>query len=582
MNTESNNKNTASTFALLGKIISHLDADRKKQLTFLFILSIFASIAESISIAMLIPFIGFFINPELYEFNNFFKTVFEFFKIDNNKEILATVTFSFALIVIISGYIKFKFIKISNQITEYITSDFRIKIFKFLINQDFSYYFKHGSNEILSNMSQKITSLTTILLSSLNILNSIFIISCITSVLVFNEPFYTPIIVFCIGLFFFIIFKIKANSILAKGKKISLNQNLIIDIFENTVGYLPEIIIYNLKNFYTSILTKTSRKIAQYTSEIRTIGQTPRILLEVFVIVFVIIFIYFSGFVERSTEANISYLAILAFGAQKSLPLINSIYNYSVNFRGATPNVIGFLNILDSGQNKIVENNHYETLDFNKSILLKDISYCYDKGLPNILNSISLEINRGDKIVIKGETGSGKSTLTNIISGLLKPTKGKILIDGVEITKKNEINWQKNISIVPQSIFLNDASISENIAIAEHLNEIDLDRVKKSAKLAYIDRFIENLPNKYNEEVGERGVRLSGGQRQRIGIARALYRNSKLIILDEPTNALDADTENLLMNSITNLRGDITVIMISHSNSSLSFFDKVIDLDNFK
>jgi len=582
VNTESNNKNTASTFALLGKIISHLDADRKKQLTFLFILSIFASIAESISIAMLIPFIGFFINPELYEFNNFFKTVFEFFKIDNNKEILATVTFSFALIVIISGYIKFKFIKISNQITEYITSDFRIKIFKFLINQDFSYYFKHGSNEILSNMSQKITSLTTILLSSLNILNSILIISCITFVLVFNEPFYTPIIVFCIGLFFFIIFKIKANSILAKGKKISLNQNLIIDIFENTVGYLPEIIIYNLKNFYTSILTKTSRKIAQYTSEIRTIGQTPRILLEVFVIVFVIIFIYFSGFVERSTEANISYLAIFAFGAQKSLPLINSIYNYSVNFRGATPNVIGFLNILDSGQNKIVENNHYETLDFNKSILLKDISYCYDKGLPNILNSISLEINRGDKIVIKGETGSGKSTLTNIISGLLKPTKGKILIDGVEITKKNEINWQKNISIVPQSIFLNDASISENIAIAEHLNEIDLDRVKKSAKLAYIDRFIENLPNKYNEEVGERGVRLSGGQRQRIGIARALYRNSKLIILDEPTNALDADTENLLMNSITNLRGDITVIMISHSNSSLSFFDKVIDLDNFK
>ena len=164
----------------------------------------------------------------------------------------------------------------------------------------------------------------------------------------------------------------------------------------------------------------------------------------------------------------------------------------------------------------------------------------------------------------------------------MKPTKGKILIDGVEITKQNETNWQKNISIVPQSIFLNDASISENIAIAENLNEIDIDKVKKSAKLAYIDRFIENLPNKYNEEVGERGVRLSGGQRQRIGIARALYRNSKLIILDEPTNALDAETENLLMNSITNLKGDITVIMISHNNSSLSFFDKVIDLNNFK
>jgi ABC-type bacteriocin/lantibiotic exporter with double-glycine peptidase domain len=144
------------------------------------------------------------------------------------------------------------------------------------------------------------------------------------------------------------------------------------------------------------------------------------------------------------------------------------------------------------------------------------------------------------------------------------------------------MNWQKNISIVPQTIFLNNASILENIAIAVKLDEIDVVKAKNCASLANISSFIEKLPNQYNEKVGERGVRLSGGQRQRIGVARALYRDASLIILDEPTNALDLETENLVMNSLSNLKKDITVIMISHSNNSLKYFDKIIDLNKFK
>ena len=172
--------------------------------------------------------------------------------------------------------------------------------------------------------------------------------------------------------------------------------------------------------------------------------------------------------------------------------------------------------------------------------------------------------------------------MINLISGLINPTEGKVLIDNTEINSENIKNWQKNIAIVPQTIFLNDASILENIAIAINFSLIDVERVKACAKLAQIDKMIENLPNKYNEKVGERGIRLSGGQRQRIGVARALYRNASLIILDEPTNALDLETENLIMNSITKLRKDITVIMISHSNNSLKYFDKIIDLNELK
>lgn len=582
MKSNLNNSNTASALNVLRKIRPHISFERKKQLTKVSILSLFASISESISIAALIPFISFFINPESYLFNSFFKTIFYFLNIDNKDEILGFVSALFIFAVITSAYLKLKYIKITNSVTENITSDFRIKIFNFLINQNYNYYFTHGSKEVLSNLSQKTSSFSTIIFAAINILNSILISLAIVTVLIFNEPLYTPIIISIIVLFFFIIFKVKANSILKKGQRVNINQNFLIDIFENTVGYLPEVFVYNLKKFYSSILIKISKETAHSGAEIRSIAMFPKIYLETFIIVFVVAFIYLSGFSNRSTEINISYIAILAFAAQKIIPLINGVYIMLVNSKGITPTVLSFLNILEQNKKEIIEDEKYENLKFDKTIILEKISFQYEENLPKILDETTIKINKGDKVVIKGETGSGKSTLMNIIAGLLIPSSGRFLIDDVEINESNIKNWQKNISIVPQSIFLNDSTILENIAVAENLNEIDFSRAKKSAQIAQIDTFIENLPDKYNEKVGERGVRLSGGQRQRIGIARALYRNTSLIILDEPTNALDFATEKLVLESIIKLRKDITVIMISHSNESIKYFNKIVDLNNKK
>ena len=582
MNIDNKNKKIPSPSSIIKKIYSYLDVERKNQLKALLVLTIFASLAESISIAILVPFISFFVNPEIYLFNGFFKTIFNFLNIKDKKDMLFVISFLFILIVLVSSYLKLKYTKLTNETVENITSDFRINIFDFLINQDFSYYFKHGTNEIMSNVSQKTGRFAVMIFAVINIFNSILITTGIILVLIFNEPFYTPILILIIGLFFFIIFKIKANSVFQKGQKVNQNLDFIINIFDNTVGYLPEIIIYNLKNFYLSIMTKASRSAATSSSGIRTISSIPRIFLETFVIILAIFFIFISSFSERSIEINISYLAILAFAAQKCLPLVNSVYMMSINFKGCTPTVLSFFDILEKGKKKIVESKYYEALSFNQSIKLQKISYKYNANLPKVLNNVILEIKKGEKVVVKGETGSGKSTLINIISGLLDPTEGRILIDDTEIKIENKKNWQKNISIVPQAIFLNNASILENIAIGINRNVIDIDRVKKSAKLAHINDFIENLPNKFNEEVGERGIRLSGGQKQRIGIARAFYRNSNLIIMDEPTNALDLVTENLVIESIKSLSKNITVIMISHSNNTLKYFDKIIDLDKLK
>ena len=581
MNTKIENNNL-SALSILKKIFFHLDDKRKSDVKFLFFLSFLSSFAETISIAMLIPFISFFVNPESYLFNNLFSVFFDFFNIKSEQDILAAITFIFVLVVLLSTYVRIKFLKLSNETSDLVSSDFQIKIYKFLLNQNFSYYFKHGSNEIMSNLAQKSGGFTGIIFATLNIVNSFLISLSIIVLLVINEPLYSPIIIITVISFFFIIFKLKSAIVSKKGRILHLSQNSLIDIFQNTVGYLPEIIVYNLKNFFLVGLSKLSIDIAKSGSDVRTIGLTPRIYLEAFVITFVVLIIYFSDISQRSLEINISFFAILAFAAQKILPQINNIYNLSISFKMNLPSVVSFLKLLEGGNKNEIVDHEYEPLKFKKIIKLENISFQYDKNLPNILNKFSFDILRGEKVAIKGPTGSGKTTLANIISGLFEPSQGKIFIDETLLASDNIKNWQRNIAIVPQTVFLNDATVSENIAIAFDVNSIDLDKVKNSARLAQIDLFIESLPNKYNEKVGERGVRLSGGQRQRMGIARALYRNAKIIILDEPTNALDSKTEKLVMDSISSINKDTTLIMISHSDNSLKYFDKIIDLAKFK
>jgi ATP-binding cassette subfamily B protein len=196
------------------------------------------------------------------------------------------------------------------------------------------------------------------------------------------------------------------------------------------------------------------------------------------------------------------------------------------------------------------------------------------------LKGINLQINKGDRLGIIGETGSGKSTLVDVLMGLLKPTSGSIEVDGQILSNANIKEWHSLISHVPQFIFLIDGTIVDNIAFGVESHNIDMARVYEAVEAAQLSETIRNLPNGFETFVGERGVRLSGGQRQRLGLARALYKRSKLLILDEATSALDSETERMVINSIQKLGNEITIVLITHRKASLQLCSRIVELSN--
>jgi ATP-binding cassette subfamily B protein len=278
---------------------------------------------------------------------------------------------------------------------------------------------------------------------------------------------------------------------------------------------------------------------------------------------------------------SIPVLGALALGATRLLPVLQQAYASLSNLRGSQSILKETLNLLKQTLPVHADESLPAPIHFKHNITLTNLAFRYTENTPWVLQpSLSFSIQKGSRIGFIGDTGCGKSTLLDIIMGLLQPTNGTLAIDGVNINELNQRGWQAHIAHVPQSIFLADTSITENIAFGVPTEQIDHDRVRQAAQKAQISDTIESLGEQYNTEVGERGVQLSGGQRQRIGIARALYKEADLIVFDEATSALDNDTERAVMEAIDNLGDEITVIIVAHRLTTLKNCTQVIELED--
>jgi ATP-binding cassette, subfamily B, bacterial PglK len=311
------------------------------------------------------------------------------------------------------------------------------------------------------------------------------------------------------------------------------------------------------------------------------IGAAPRYLIEALGIMIIAgtALVLASG--PGGLVASLPFLGAFAIGAQRLLPLIQNIFQYWTGFASTQQALVDVLEVLDLPlDDRLLAKASDAPIPFEDKIEFANVSFRYNADQKDVLRSISLKIPKGSRVGLIGKTGSGKTTLMDLIMGLLEPTGGTITIDDRQLDETSVRSWQAHLAHVPQMIYLADTTIAENIAFGMPVAQIDMKRVREAAKEAELDAFVQTLPLKYDTIVGERGIRLSGGQRQRIGIARALYKRADVLVFDEATSALDNETEAAVMEAIESLPGNLTIIMIAHRLSTVAMCDTVIRLED--
>jgi ABC-type multidrug transport system fused ATPase/permease subunit len=446
--------------------------------------------------------------------------------------------------------------------------------------QPYINHISKNSSETLALITAKVGGSITFLHQFSAILSAIIIIFSLILTLIVIDPVTTISSMIFFGLSYYLIALIVKLRLRLAGEIRSSQAPMMIKALQEGLGGIRNVILDNNQEFYCQLFESTEKKIRNANISIMLISSAPRYLLEGLGITFIVFFAYFLFSSGKELDTLIPVLGALAIGAQRILPLLHGVYSSWTTIISSEPSVSGVLSSLEESEPPNKFDLLVAPMKFNKCIQLNSVNFQYPIHNSFQLKNINLTIEKGDKIGIIGTTGSGKSTLLDILMGLLVPTSGQIFIDGIEITVANKVSWQMNISHVPQNIFLVDATVAENIALGENINEIDINRVKRAAEGAQIASFVESKLEGYYTKVGERGINLSGGQRQRLALARALYKNTPILVLDEATSALDTKTECEVMEAIHYLNSEITVIIVTHRLDSLKICNIIYNLDD--
>ena len=353
-------------------------------------------------------------------------------------------------------------------------------------------------------------------------------------------------------------------------------------MLQESLGGIREIIIDNTHNLYIDSYKKIDIDFRMAQSSRTIIGQSPRYWMEAIGMVMIAFFSYYLAKTSDSFISVVPILGTIALAAQRMLPVMQLAYGSWANIQSGSYSMEDILDILNENNPRLEQEDSVKDFSFNHEIVLENVDFYHVNCVDPTLKGINLTIKKGQKIGIVGETGSGKSTLMDIMMGLLIPSSGNIIIDGIKIDFSSLKKWQSKISHVSQAIFLIDANVNENIAFGVTKSQMDYSLIEQSARISESLHFIKKLKNGLESRVGERGAQLSGGQLQRIGIARALYKEKEVIFFDEATSALDLLTEEKIMSNVFELKNDLTIIMIAHRLETLKNCDFIVELKDGK
>ena len=540
---------------ILSKLRAILTRREKLRVLALLVAIIAMAFSQALGIASVLPFISLVMDPGLVFENDWLNLVYNTLNFSSiNRFIIFAGIVMFGVIVLSNAisafatWIKLRFVWMNNhRLSKRLLEKYLSKPYEFFLNQnsaDLSKNVLHEVNQLTNSYLMPLLNIITRSLVALFILVMLFVVDIAVSV---------AAIVLIGGAYVIIYWRINRN-LKQRGAERFHENKLRFKAVNEAFGGIKEIKVMNREPYFLKSYSSHSFRHARLMSWNAVIGQLPRFALEAVAFGGIILFVLVLLLSRENVSRVIPVAGVFAFSGYRLMPAIQDIFTSFTQMRFNQA-------ILDRIYDDIMEADepsdlklspikaeNPKPLPFKKEIILENVSYYYPNSKTAVLKDINLEIKYNSTIAFVGATGAGKTTLVDIILGLLVPQEGRMLVDGIEIEKHNLLNWQSNIGYVPQFIYLSDDTIVNNIAFGMPEELISRGKLEKAAQIADIDHFIkEELPDGFNTLVGERGIRLSGGQRQRIGIARALYHDPEILVFDEATSSLDGATEDAVL-----------------------------------
>jgi len=549
------------------------------QLGLLLLLMVLASFAEVISIGAVLPFLVALTTPDRIYENQFAQPFIQALDIKDPKQLIFPLTIFFSCAVLISGFLRMLLLWVQTRLSHAIGADFSINVYRRTLYQPYAVHVSRNSSDVIVGISNKTNGLVNgVTLPILTILSSIFILSATLIAFLAIEPLIALTTFAGIGIIYALVILFTKNLLAVESHAISRSSNQLLKALQEGLGGIRDVLIDGAQEIYCNIYQAADLRLRRAVANVQIISGCPRFGIEALGMVFIAVVAYSLTNKSDGVGIVVPILGAFALGAQRILPVVQQIYSSLAHIRAGREPLIDVLMLLDQPVPAHTGAPMPVPIRFQRAITIDNISFRYTPTSPFILQEVNLSIPKGSRIGFIGTTGSGKSTFFDILMGLLNPSRGNLIIDDVTLTTSNIRSWQMHIAHVPQSIFLADTSIAENIAFGIPASEIDLGRVRNAAQKAQIADVIESWEKQYNTFVGERGIRLSGGQRQRIGIARALYKKADVIIFDEATSSLDNETEQTLIEAIESLGDDLTILMIAHRINTLKNCTQIVEL----
>ena len=569
---------TAALPNLLVRLWHHLSRRRRLQFGLFMGLMLVSAFAEVVSLGAVLPFLGILVAPDKVFAHPIVGDLVRSWGVTSADQLVLPLTIAFAAAAMLAGAIRMLLLWVSTRLAFASGADLSIEVYRRTLYQPYRVYVARNSSEVISGITNKVSSAVSVLYQLLTLTSSAVLMMAIILALIAIDPVVALSAAIGLGVSYGLITLMSRRQLQRNSQRIAYEQTQVIKALQEGLGGIRDVLLDGTQIVYCDVYRHADLPLRWAQGNNIFIAGSPRFAMEALGMVMISALAYSLSLQAEGISTTLPVLGALALGSQRLLPALQQSYNAWASIAGSHASLVDTIALLDQPLPPEVGQPAPAPLPFQDAIRFNAVRFSYSSGGPWVLDGLNLNIPKGARVGFVGSTGGGKSTTLDLLMGLLMPTEGEILVDGQPIIGNRIRAWQRCIAHVPQSIYLADTTLAENIAFGVPRDAIDLDWVRQAARQAQIADFIESRPEGYSAVVGERGIRISGGQRQRIGIARALYKRASVLVFDEATSALDNATEQSVMDAMEGLSSNLTILLVAHRLTTVRFCDTIVEL----